>query len=231
MPLWQTSNILIDEDAVLRGQGADPVVIRQRRPKLLDVAKLAILEGDEYLEPKVLYQRLKVEKVRHNQVILENGKKLSGTLVANHLSPAEYVILLLCTVGQKIDDQIETIMKEDILYGLALDGVGSAAVEALANAACKYFEDEAAEEGLQASIPLSPGMLGWGVEDGQPEIFNILDGAQAGVELSPYAIMRPRKSLTMVLGFGHAMNLAGKTCDFCAMKETCRYRDHYEPVD
>jgi len=25
------------------------------------------------------------------------------------------------------------------------------------------------------------------------------------------------------------MNIAGKTCDLCAMNETCRYKDHYEP--
>jgi len=230
MPLLTTPEIMIDEDAVLRGQGADPQIIRQRNSRLLEVSRRALEEGTAFLEPRVLYQKLKVEAVQHERVVLENGKKLSGSLITNHLGPAEYVVLLLCTVGHGADEYISAVMEEDILLGLAMDGVGSAAVEALANAACKHFEDLAAEEGCQSSIPLSPGMLGWDVGRGQPEIFSILDAAQIGVHLSDQAIMTPRKSLSMVLGFGTEMKLAGKTCDYCAMKETCRYKDHYEEV-
>ena len=230
MPLLTTPAIMIDEDAVLRGQGADPHIIRQRNSRLLEVARRALEEGMAFLEPQVLYQKLKIESVQHERVVLENGKKLTGSLVSTHLGPAEYVVLMLCTVGHGADEYISAVMEEDILLGLAMDGVGSAAVEALANAACKYFEDEAAEEGCQSSIPLSPGMLGWDVGRGQPEIFSILESAQIGVHLSDQAIMTPRKSLSMVIGFGTEMTLAGKTCDYCAMKETCRYKDHYEEV-
>jgi len=230
MPLLTIPEIMIDEDAVLRGQGADPQIIRQRNSRLLQISKRALGEGMAYLEPQVVYQKLKVEAVQHERVVLENGKKLSGSLIINHLGPAEYVVLLVCTVGRGIDDYISTVMKEDILFGLALDGVGSAAVEALANAACKQFEDQAAAEGCQSSIPLSPGMLGWEVGKGQPEIFSCLDAAKIGVELSDQAIMTPRKSLSMVIGFGAEMKLVGRTCDYCAMKETCRYKDHYEEV-
>jgi len=231
MPILDPPRLLIDEDAVLRGQGADPHAIRQRSPKIVEMAGQALQDGTAYLEPQVLFHRLKVDAVKHERVLLENGHRLTGSLIANHLGPAEYVVLLLCTVGSRIDDQIAKVMNEDMLYGLALDGVGSAAVEALANAACKHFEDEAAASGLQSSIPLSPGMVGWDVQYGQPEIFAILDGSEAGVQLSPHAIMHPRKSLTMVIGFGKEMTFAGKTCDFCAMNETCRYKDHYLAVE
>jgi len=230
MPLLTIPEIMIDEDAVLRGQGADPQIIRQRNSRLLEVSKRALEGGMAFLEPQVFYQKLKVDTVQHERVVLENGKKLSGPLIINHLGPAEYVVLLLCTVGHQIDEQISVVMNDDMLLGLALDGVGSAAVEALANAACKHFEDQAAEEGCQSTIPLSPGMLGWEVGRGQPEIFSILDAAQIGVQLSDQAIMTPRKSLSMVIGFGTEMKLVGKTCDYCAMKDTCRYKDHYEEV-
>ena len=53
---------------------------------------------------------------------------------------------------------------------------------------------------MQASIPLSPGMMGWDGHKGQPEIFNMLDGSKIGVELYPNGMMTPRKSLTMVTG-------------------------------
>ena len=229
MHLWEIpKDLIIDEDAVLRGQGADPKIIRQRSPRLVEDARKALQEGQSYLEPQVLYQKLKVNSVQHERVVLENGKRLSGSLIATHLGPAEYVVLLLCTAGDRLEEHVSAVMADDIVYGLALDGVGSAAVEALANAACKFFEDEAAEIGYQASIPLSPGMIGWDVQDGQPELFEIFDADRINVSLSSHSIMTPRKSLTMVLGFGPEMNLAGRTCDFCAMKETCQYKDHYE---
>ncbi len=231
MPMWTVENLEFDEDAVLRGQGADPKVIRQRSPKIVEMSQQALKDGVSYLSPQVWYQKLKVDAVRHEQVVLENGKKLTGPLIVNHLGPAEYVVVLLCTVGGSIDEYISNLMQEDILYGLAMDGVGSAAVEALANSACRFFEDQATADGNQSSIPLSPGMVDWEVERGQPEIFDILTDDQSEVQLSSSWIMTPRKSLTMVIGFGPEMKLAGRTCDFCAMNETCRYKDHYEPVE
>ena len=114
-----------------------------------------------------------------------------------------------------------------MVYALAMDGAGSAAVEALANAACRYFEKQALEEGLQASIPFSPGMTDWAVADGQPQIFQLLGESGSIVTLTPSCIMVPKKSLTMVMGIGADLTSASKTCDFCSMRDSCRYQDHY----
>jgi hypothetical protein len=115
-------------------------------------------------------------------------------------------------------------MDTDMLMGLALDGVGSAGVEALAQLVCKKIEDQAALEGLQTSVPLSPGMLNWSVEEGQPVIFEILSEINNLVELTPSFLMRPRKSLSMLLGVGAKLGSQGSTCDYCAMQGTCKYR-------
>jgi hypothetical protein len=118
-------------------------------------------------------------------------------------------------------------MGEDPAYGLALDGLGSAAVESLANAVCHYFETQVAEQGHRASIPLSPGMVGWPVEVGQQEIFDMLGNEKAGVQLTSSSMMIPRKSLTMVLGFGPEVGNEGHPCDYCSMRETCQYMTDY----
>jgi hypothetical protein len=39
--------------------------------------------------------------------------------------------------------------------------------------------------------------------------------------------MLPRKTLTMVLGAGPEMTAAGRTCDYCSLRDVCRYQDHY----
>lgn len=230
MPLWKSQTLEFDVDDVLRGQGADPDVLRGRSPRLVDVAERALEEGRVLLKPQTLYRELDVNVLRHERLMLDEKSSLSGSLIAEHLGGAERVVLLLCTIGKTLEAKASEISKDDIVYGLALEGVGSAAVEALANAACKFFEDQAHAGGLQSSIPISPGMLGWPVEIGQPEMFRILEPEQIDVSLSEFGLMMPRKSLTMVLGFGPAMQTDGRTCDFCAMRETCRYQDHYDPA-
>ncbi|MFC2054955.1 hypothetical protein ACFLV7_11775 [Chloroflexota bacterium] len=228
MPLWNAQDLDFDVDAVLRGQGADPGVIRARSPRLVEIAERALEEGRALLQPQTLFRELDVEALHHERLVLDSGLFLSGELVSDHLGPAERVVLILCTVGDTLEANAAEVSKENIVYGLALDGVGSAAVEALANAACKHFEDRAEEHGLQSSIPISPGMVGWPVDEGQPEIFEILEPPQIDVRLTEYGLMIPRKSLTMVLGFGPMMKTSGRTCDYCAMRETCRYQDHYD---
>lgn len=229
MPTLGGLEIAFDADAVLRGQGADPAVLRQRSPDLVQLAEQALQEGLPLLEPQVAYRRCAVEQMRHERLLLEGGGFLSGSLIAQHLGGAREVIVLVCTVGAALEEYASEVMRDDILRGLALDGVGSAATEALANAACLHFEREAQAAGLQTSIPLSPGMLGWTVDEGQPQIFSLIDGGEIGVTLTESAVMIPRKSLSMVLGIGPQM-VAGRTCDFCTLRETCRYQEHYTPA-
>jgi hypothetical protein len=140
---------------------------------------------------------------------------------------ASRITVILATIGLQLEQQVSKIWDSDMVYALALDGAGSASVEALANAACLYFENQAVEQGWLASIPFSPGMVDWSVAEGQPQIFNLLGEVSTTVTLTPSYIMIPRKSLTMVMGFGTDLKSPGRTCDFCIMRGTCRYQDHY----
>jgi hypothetical protein len=160
-------------------------------------------------------------------LILEGDRRIKSKLLASQLVTASQVIILLATIGEQLEQQVSRIWDDNMVYALALEGAGSGAVEALANAACQYFERKAAEQGLQASIPFSPGMVDWPVEDGQPQIFNLLGEEGSIVSLTPSFIMIPRKSLTMVMGLGASLDSSGRTCDYCTLRATCRYQEHY----
>jgi hypothetical protein len=229
MEILHEWDLQIDVDGVLRGQGADPAVLRSRSPRLVACAEQALQEGLQFLEPAVAYRRLRVEALQHEKLRLEDGQCLAGPLIAQHLGPAQEVVVLICTVGDALEAHAQQVIASNAVLGLALDGVGSAAAEALATEACLLLEEEAAQRGMEATIPLSPGMIGWPVEVGQPQLFGLIDAAQVGVTLTSYSMMTPRKSLSMVLGLGEGVNQGGRTCDYCYMKETCRYQDHYEP--
>jgi hypothetical protein len=227
MPVLRDWDLIINADQVLRGQGADPVAIRARSPKLVEMAERSIVEGTPFLKPSLLYRYMAVEGVQHERIKLEGGADLSGKLLAQHLAPASEVILILCTVGAELEKLVSETMRTDPVFALALDGLGSAGVEALANAACRRFEVEAEEGRKMTSIPLSPGMVDWSVEEGQSQIFELLSAEDIGVSLTPSWVMIPRKSLSMVLGIGEQMASGKTTCDYCSMRETCRYQDHY----
>jgi hypothetical protein len=226
MPVLDQWELHLDVDQVLRGQGADPAAIRQRSPRLVELAERAIEEGTPLLKPALLFQRMVVDGIQHERIKLDGGSELHGKLIARHLAPATEVLLILCTVGENIDKRVSDLMENDMVYALALDGLGSAGVEALANAACRHFEVEANGKNLETSIPLSPGMVDWSVEEAQPQLFDLLATEEIGVKLTPSRVMIPRKSLSMVIGVGETM-IAGTTCEYCSMREVCRYQDHY----
>ncbi len=220
---WQLN---IDADMVLRGQGADPDVIRARKPRLVDIAERAVQVGVRLLEPAVVYRFALIETMKHERLVLADGVPLTGSLIARHLSPARYVAVIVCTVGAVIDEHISALMPRDPAYALALDGLGSAAVEALGAELCVRLERDAARIGHCTSVPINPGMVDWPVDVGQAQIFSNLNAEAIGVTLTESAQMIPRKSTSLVLGFAPTPFEAGKPCDFCALRDTCRYQ-HY----
>ncbi len=227
MPVRRDWDLVLDADMVLRGQGADPAVVRGRSQALVAIAEQALAEARPLLAPAVLYRIVEVEGLRHERLTLAGGARLNGSLVAEHLGAAQHVAVALCTVGAALEDRASAVMEEDPSLGLALDGCGSSAAEALANSACHFFETLAAEAGEKATIPLSPGMIGWPVEIGQPELLTLVDADEIGVRVFDSGMMHPRKSVSFVVGIGEAVSSGGRTCDYCNLRETCSYKDHY----
>jgi hypothetical protein len=219
---WQLN---IDIDMVLRGQGADPAVIRQRRPRLVEIAERAAVEGAALIDSVAVYRTLPITGVRHQHLTLAGGAQLTGSLLVDQLAPAQSVAVIVCTIGNRLDERISALMASDPALALALDGFGSVATEALGAAVCHRLEEDAAQQQHCASVPLNPGMIGWPVDVGQPQIFSLLDTEAIGVTLNDSAQMIPRKSASMVLGFAPTPFTAGRACDFCALRNTCRYQD------
>ncbi|MEW6568697.1 MAG: hypothetical protein AB1449_11145 [Chloroflexota bacterium] len=227
MPVLRDWALELDVDQVLRGQGADPAVVRSRSPAVVRAAEQALADGVPFLAPAVAYERWSVRRMRHERLELDGGAELSGRLIAQHLHGAKEIAALVCTIGNDLEALIAEMLAEDPVRGLALDGLGSVAVESLAALASNQFQADAASRGWRTSLPLSPGMVGWPVEQGQPQVFALLDASSIGVHLTPGGMMVPRKSITLVLGFGPGVRAEGRACDFCSLRETCRYQDHY----
>jgi hypothetical protein len=200
MPIWKPEHLDITPEAVIRGQGGDPEILRKRRPNFFDTAAQAIELGKSHLEPQMLYDEFEVESLRGEEITLSGGAVLSGAPVIEFLEKAVKVVILIGTVGRGIDEFSGQYMGEDPVLGLALDGVGSAGVEELANTCKAMIRSQLAEQGFKTTRSLNPGIPGWEVTQGQPQIFNALPAGDIGVSLTESGIMMPKKSLAFVIG-------------------------------
>ena len=208
---------------ILRGQGMDPEKAQGSRPLFHEVAERTLVEGLHLLQPVALTREVKVVGQRHECILLDGGSSLTGPLVARHINGAQSVIASICSIGAVLEQTASKLFDTDPLFALALDGLGTAAVEKLAQQVCAGIGDKIQVEGLQASTPLSPGNPEWPIEVGQPQIFALLDPAQAGVSLTSGGMMIPKKSMSFIIGLGKEMSQAN-LCKICSLKERCRYQ-------
>ncbi len=215
-------NFSLSADDVLRGQGMDPQVVRIGKPLLFTAAERAIAEGLSLIRPVALTNEVVVRQHRHERILLAGGAALTGPLVTQYLGGAQCLVAAVCTIGLELEDAVNHLLGEDPLYALALDGLGNAAVESLAQQVCSRIGEQVQGEGLQASSPISPGSPDWPVEIGQPQIFVLLDPSHAGIALSSGGMMIPKKSVSFVVGLGPEMSQVSM-CSVCSLESTCRY--------
>jgi hypothetical protein len=215
-------NLTLSADDVLRGEGADPKVVRIKKPALLNAASAALAEGFSKLHPTVLIETVRVVEHQHERILLEGGDSFVSPLVARHLAGAEQVIPVLCTIGPELEALASTWMEKAPLLGVALDGLGNAAIESLGQQVCERIGEKAQAVELTSSTPLSPGEPEWPVEVGQPQIFALIDPSRAGISLTTGGMMVPKKSISFVVGIGPEMNQSDR-CELCSLRERCRY--------
>jgi hypothetical protein len=188
---------------------------------LVSTAAAALQLGLPNLQPAAAIYEAKIIEHRHDQILLDGGEKLTGSLVARHLAGAERVAAVVCTIGPELE-RLATA-QEGVLQALAVDGLGNAAVEALGQQICLRIGERAQAAGLETSAPLSPGEPDWPVNVGQQQIFSLLAPGPAGVRLTEGWMMIPMKSISFVIGIGPHMEQAD-LCELCSMKDRCRYR-------
>lgn len=207
-------------DQALWGQGADAARVRSRSPHLVATAERAARDGATLVEPRVAYRILTVRSREPGRIGLSTGS-LTGPLVSRRLAGASSVALLVVTIGPRLETRVSRMFGRDLPYAMALDGLGSAAVENVARSARRFLAERS---GGNATASIAPGMEGWPLGPGQKEIFRLIGPDAAGVRLTAEGFLLPRKSLSLVIGLGAATCDDGEICDSCASRPRCRHR-------
>lgn len=224
MPVLTEWDIPLTVDGVLKGQGAVPRVVRERSPRLIPIAERALSEAKQLIRPVAVIKMLDVVNFSHYTLELSDGSKIEGEFVPKHLPKAKRVCLAACTISQPITDRISEIGNDDITYAFALDGAASSAVELLGGKVRNWIEKQAESEGWTTTLPLNPGMVGWPLQDGQKQLFSILGNESDAIQLTETCLMKPIKSLSMIVGMGPDVKSIGNQCDYCTLRETCKER-------
>jgi hypothetical protein len=220
---FPASAFQVSVEDILRAQGANPEMIRVRRPAILEMTEKAIQLGLLKAAPRGWLKVVDVSGTHHDRFILANGLVIKGDLVMKQLGGATRIVFALATLGIALDEQISVSMQEDASFGFTLDTVGSFLAEALGQRLEEQIRSETAFQGQPVSLALSPGLVGWPVDEGQPQIFKVIQPDPELIRLSASAQMTPRKSISFIMGIGCPAG-SGTPCDFCDLRERCPNR-------
>jgi hypothetical protein len=143
---------------------------------------------------------------------------------------ASFFAFGLVTVGPAIEQEAERLRETGrLLDSMILDALGSAAVSELCERVAYWVFDWAEERGLNASRAFEPGSGAsrWPLEN-QRLIFANVGADEIGVRLTSHLLMRPRKTLSFLMGIGTEIEQASTpfSCQGCRRID-CPYR--YEP--
>jgi len=226
MPVVRDFMLSLELNCVLRGQGIDPAKVETIPKKILQHTKEMIEEARSLLAPALVYELYPVREMRYNRLVLANGCTLHTRLMSCLLVSAQELAVLVYTIGPDLERKVSSYFaRGDSTKGIVLDGVGTAAVEELAQQAHHLIDKIAARRGTKASLSLNPGIGDWDVTE-QKVLFGLVRTEKIGVQLTNSCIMVPLKSESAIIGLGDEVitEAEDSVCNHCPQGKSCAYR-------
>ena len=152
---------------------------------------------------------------------------IEGNSIRKHLAGAKRTLFLAATVGEKIEAAVTRHFEEGrYAHSVLLDAAATAAVEQTCDACEAMLRPQLAKEGFSMRWRFSPGYGDWDIY-AQPELLRLTQAERIGVSLTESFMLRPRKSVTAVIGLvrdgADAGKDAPKSCAVCP-KRDCPFR-------
>jgi len=177
-----------------------------------------VLEGLEDVRararPEAVYRRVPVE-LSGGCILVDGRLPLESKMLKKVFRPCTHALVFVSTLGPKVDELIAGVEEARVSEAFVLDAIASHMAEKVADRVERELTG-ALEPGEGATLRYSPGYCDWPV-DGQRMVFSVVDGGRIGVSLTGYCLMKPRKSLSGIIGVGPRDQVArtGNACNFC----------------
>jgi len=231
MPVIHDIPLKIDVNEVLRQVGiARDADLRPKMESLI-AELLASDEADCLLAPAIAYELHAITEIHSDRLCIDNSWTIQGPLLSSELAQASDLAVVFCTIGPDLENEkAECKAKKNLMRALLLDSFGSAAIDILAVEAYHLIRDIAASRGHAASSPISPGMQGFSITE-QWRMAKLAPIKEIGLQLTSSGMMKPQKSLSMIIGFGEEMPTwsRAEACARCNLAKSCLYRIHTQP--
>ncbi len=131
----------------------------------------------------------------------------------------------VCTLGQEFERRVSQLFAQRLpSLALALDELGNRSLFEISRRAQDRIQAEVTRQGLTMSGELRAGDPGLAL-DAQAAVLRLAHADSIGVSVGESLLMRPLKSVSMVLGVGVDLPpSAWSRCDACPSRERCSAR-------
>ena len=204
-----------------------------RRARLSSARMIALLsellsqiEAEHWIQPQIGFRVWPVVGRGKEWLDLRGGTRISLRTLSHYLPSATHVAAGVCTIGDAVEKHVsEGFAASDRLRAVMLDEIGTLALFRLSDQLEELMQAEAAQHGLEASGVLNPGEDGFEISQ-QAAVVELAGGLNFGVLQTTTGMLVPRKSLSMVVGFGARMPKwsRGEHCARCGARERCPHR-------
>jgi len=194
----------IDRNAVFHYQGYSQKKVKEPNQNILRITEEEINRGYNLSKPQGIYSLIKITCFTSKERInLENKLVFrSSKSIINKLKRASHLLVGVITIGDFLEKKVSELFSQgEYPRALALDAVGTVAVEYFSWRVRKMARQEVKEQGFKTSRHFSPGYSGWEVSQ-QEIIFKSILTDNIGVRLTKGCMMLPQKSLSWAIGVG-----------------------------
>ena len=212
----------IDKDAVFHYQNYNQKKVKEPNQNILRITEGEINRGYNLFKPQGIYSLIKIICFTSKEKInLENklAFKFSKSII-DQLRGASHLLVGVVTIGDFLEKKVSELLSQgEYPQALALDAVGTVAVEDFSRKVRKSACQEVIEQGFKTSRHFSPGYGGWEVSQ-QEIIFKSILTDNIGVNLTKGYMMLPQKSLSWTIGAGKEIITPSEEDNNC---ENCQY--------
>jgi len=218
----------IDREEVLRYQGHSKKKVKKPNQNILRITEGEINRGYNLFKPQGIYSLIKITCfISKGRINLENelAFRFSKSII-NQLKGASHLLVGVVTIGNFLEKKVSELFSQgEYPRALALDAVGTVAVEDFSREVRKLARQEVKEQGFKTSRHFSPGYSGWEVSQ-QDIIFKSIPADNIGVRLTKGYMMLPQKSLSWAIGAGKEIITPSEEENNCGncQYECCNYK-------
>lgn len=226
MPVLTDFRFALTVEEVTSSWGSRRARLASTRMMTMLSELLARIEANDWIQPKISFEVWPIVSSGPGWLELRGGSRICSRTLGHHLPGAVQLAAGVCTIGGAVEKYTsEAFAASDRLRAVMLDEIGTLTLFRLADQLEELMQAEAGQRGLEAGGMLSPGEDGFEISQ-QAAVLELSRSTEVGVSQTTSGMLTPRKSLSMVVGFGARMPKwsRGDRCARCGARERCPHR-------